>query len=195
MWWPFSSTSTSLGEVKKFLGDSTRVIYTIDNGSSARDVRRYSAYEQEDELLMPCGSAFVVKTAEEMADGLIMVSVMQADTVLLQAPGTQAIAVPPTPTQHKALTQFAKTLSAGSVDEVGRRFEFHQPLPAGLMAVAISVCAELCSDKTSVWRQALSTIMTDGDLQLEVSMQQTGLSLVDFSTRCAAGGRHDLCLR
>ena len=105
------------------------------------------------------------------------------------------LCVPPTPAQHEALAQFSTELSTGSVDEVGRRFEFHQPLPAGLMAVAISECAKLCGEKTSVWRQALSTIMTDGDLQLEVSMQQTGLSLVDFSTRCAAGERHDICLR
>ena len=44
IWWGFSSTSTSLDAVKKFLGndvDAPRVIFTIDGGSSARDVRQY----------------------------------------------------------------------------------------------------------------------------------------------------------
>ena len=30
-------------------------------------------------------------------------------------------------------------------------------------------CAELCSDKTSVWRQALGTIMTDSDGDLQTN--------------------------
>jgi hypothetical protein len=42
LWWGFSSTSTSMPAVKKFLGDSgPRVIFTIDGGSVARDIRRY----------------------------------------------------------------------------------------------------------------------------------------------------------
>ena len=41
--------------VDSFLGNTKRVIFTIDGGSSARDVKRYSDYVQEDELLMPCG--------------------------------------------------------------------------------------------------------------------------------------------
>ena len=46
MWWGFSSSSTSLPAVKTFLGeDGLRIIYTIDGGSSARDVRRYSAFQ------------------------------------------------------------------------------------------------------------------------------------------------------
>eukprot|EP01045_Picozoa_sp_COSAG04_P030364 COSAG04_NODE_5253_length_1686_cov_0.974795_1_plen_287_part_10 len=125
-------------------------------------------------------------------------SLKQSDTVLLQLMGSQAVAMPPTPAQHEALAHFSTQLSAGAVDETYRRFEFHQPLPAGLMAVAISECAKLCGEKTSVWRQALSTIMTDrsdGDLELEVSMQQSGLGRIDFAARCTAEGRHDVCLR
>jgi len=46
MWWGFSSSSTSLPAVKTFLGeDGLRIIYTIDGGSSAREVRRYSAFQ------------------------------------------------------------------------------------------------------------------------------------------------------
>ena len=47
-----------------FLGESgTRVLYTIEGGSSARDVRRYSEFPAEAEVLMPFGSAFTVVTA------------------------------------------------------------------------------------------------------------------------------------
>eukprot|EP01045_Picozoa_sp_COSAG04_P012313 COSAG04_NODE_824_length_10051_cov_4.830687_2_plen_1826_part_00 len=196
IWWGFSSTSTSLPTVQEFLGDhGPRVIFSVDGGSSARDVRLYSAIPKEDELLLPCGSAFTVNTIGCPAQDLLMVSLKQTNTVLMHASGSQAVAVPPTPAQHEALAQFARALSTGTVDEVCRRFDFHQPLPAGLMAVAISACAELCGQKTSVWRQALSTIMTDNGLELEVSMQQSGLSRIDFVARCAAGDHHDICLR
>ena len=40
-----------------------RVLYTIEGGSSARDVRKYSAFAHEAEVLMPFGSAFTVVTA------------------------------------------------------------------------------------------------------------------------------------
>ena len=45
-----------------------RVIYQIDAGSSARDVRRYSDFQDgdtpEDERLLPCGTAFEVRAAQ-----------------------------------------------------------------------------------------------------------------------------------
>ena len=84
LWWGFSSTSTSLEAVNAFLGDAKRVIFTIDGGSSARDVKRYSDYVQEDELLMPCGSAFLVNTASSPAENLLLVSIQQTDDFLIQ---------------------------------------------------------------------------------------------------------------
>ena len=45
---------TAVGE---FLGTAERVICTVDGGSSARDVRRYSRFVDEDELLLPCATA------------------------------------------------------------------------------------------------------------------------------------------
>ena len=106
-------------------------------------------------------------------------------------------ALPPSPAQHEAVTQFANMLSTTGVDEVGRGYEFHQPLPAGLMAVAISGCARLCGNQTSVWRQAISTIMTDraSGVLLEVSMFQSGLSRIDFTARCAAGAGGEAAAR
>ena len=42
-----------------FLGqDGVRVLYTIEGGSSARNMRNYSAFPEEDEVLMPFGAAF-----------------------------------------------------------------------------------------------------------------------------------------
>ena len=196
IWWGFSSTSTSLPAVEEFLGQTgPRIIFSVDGGSSARDVKKYSDLPNEDELLLPCGTAFTVNTMNTIGEDLLMVSLKQTDTVLMHASGSQAVAVPPTPAQHEALAQFDKALSAGAVDEVGRRFEFHQPLPAGLMAVAISRCAALCSAETSIWRQALSTMVQAGGVPFEVTMEQSGLSRIDFTARCAAGKRHGLGLQ
>ena len=90
IWWGFSSTSTSLPAVRGFLGEhGPRVIFTVDAGSSARDVRRYSCFQHgqavpEDERLLPCGTAFVVKTAEIVGDGLLMVGLRQTDDILIR---------------------------------------------------------------------------------------------------------------
>ena len=90
IWWGFSSTSTSLPAVRRFLGEhGPRVIFTVDAGSSARDVRRYSCFQHgqavpEDERLLPCGTAFVVKTAEIVGDGLLMVGLRQTNDILIQ---------------------------------------------------------------------------------------------------------------
>jgi hypothetical protein len=46
-----------------------------------------------------------------------------------------------------------------------------------------------------VWRQALSTVVSDQGLEIELSLYQHGSSRIDFVARCAAGGHHDCCLR
>ena len=63
----FSSCTSNLQAAQGFLGQAgARVQYTIEGGSSARDVRKYSAFQDvqgqqdEDEVLMPFGSAFTV---------------------------------------------------------------------------------------------------------------------------------------
>ena len=48
IWWGFSSCSTNMQPVMTFLGQNPnimRVLYIVEGGSSARDVRRYSAYQ------------------------------------------------------------------------------------------------------------------------------------------------------
>jgi hypothetical protein len=47
----------------------------------------------EDERLLPCGTSFVVKTLSSLASDLLMVSLKQSDSVLLQGPGTWAAQV------------------------------------------------------------------------------------------------------
>ena len=49
-----------------------------------------------------------------------------------------------------------------AVEFAGRRFDFHQPLPGGLLAVVLSGCSKLCGEGTEVWRKDLITIMAAG---------------------------------
>eukprot|EP01047_Picozoa_sp_COSAG01_P076903 COSAG01_NODE_13662_length_1552_cov_1.197522_2_plen_415_part_01 len=90
IWWGFSSTSTSLPAVQTFLGQAgPRVIFTVDGGSSARDVRNYSAFQAgqavpEDERLLPCGTVFSVKTVGSPAPDLLLVGLRQTNDTLIQ---------------------------------------------------------------------------------------------------------------
>ena len=78
IWWGFSSCYTNLQSTKSFLGQhGARVLYTVEHGSSARDVRRYSAFPAEAEVLMPFGSAFTVVTASSPAPNLLLVTLRQ----------------------------------------------------------------------------------------------------------------------
>ena len=80
VWWGFSSCTTDLQATKNFLGPSgERVLYTVEGGSSARDVRRYSEFEKENEVLMPFGSAFTVSTTLNTGNGMLLVTLRQTD--------------------------------------------------------------------------------------------------------------------
>ena len=73
-----SSCSTDLQATKSFLGQSgERVLYTVEGGSSALDVRRYSEFPQENEVLMPFGSAFTVVTALDAGSGMLLITLRQ----------------------------------------------------------------------------------------------------------------------
>ena len=149
-WWAFSSTSKKLDAAGEFLGDDEkRVVFIVDGGSSARDIREYSAYEAEDELLLPAGTAFEVRSASSPAEGLIHVSLVQTEASLLQTRG------------NKQLAAFARELDADGAagEEVVRTWRLCLPVPPGLMAVVISRCVDECGDNpTSVWRRDLVTI-------------------------------------
>eukprot|EP01043_Picozoa_sp_COSAG02_P077816 COSAG02_NODE_17224_length_1020_cov_1.070575_1_plen_290_part_10 len=62
-------------------------------------------------------------------------------------------------TRLRKLAELAATLDHVRTDFVGRRYDFHQPLPAGLLAIVISRCATLCDERTSIWRRDLVTVM------------------------------------
>jgi len=158
VWWAFTSTSTDESTARGFCGPTgDRVLYTVTKGT-ARDVRRYSAIPKEAELLMPAGTAFITIDAQHSNedDTLLEVGLEQTEARLLQAAGEDAqLDVH----RHHELAELADTLDRVDTDYVGRRYDFHQPLPAGLLAIVISRCAALCDERTSVWRRDLITIM------------------------------------
>jgi hypothetical protein len=192
VWWAFSSTTTKLDVATSpaFFGNSGhRVLFQI-NGSTARDVKAYSAIPKEDELLMPCGIGFVPTKVEVDATDpeKLTVSLEQTEAMLLEdASEVTALEVH----QHPALAALAETLGFNATDYVGRRWDFHQPLPPGLFALVLSRCAALCTEQTAIWRRDLFTVMeTSGGPRMEVSLQQQGLSYVLIAARCEAGGHH-----
>ena len=83
-------------------------------GSTARDVERYSEYQKEKELLLPCGSSFVIKGADVNPDDaeLLDVSLKQTGATLLEdLKEDTALEVH----QHKELAQLAESLDAEGV--------------------------------------------------------------------------------
>ena len=87
IWWGFSSCSTSMQPVMAFLGQdpaTVRVMFTVEGGSSARDVRRYTSYAAEAEVLMPFGCAFTVVTASSPAPNLLLVTLRQTHGFVYQ---------------------------------------------------------------------------------------------------------------
>eukprot|EP01047_Picozoa_sp_COSAG01_P032117 COSAG01_NODE_2307_length_7944_cov_31.370045_5_plen_475_part_00 len=193
IWWPFTSTSTKRAVAQDFCGSrGPRVLFEIGS-SAARDVQAYSALPDEDELLMPCGIGFAPTDIEaDTADPeKLTVSLQQTEAMLLEdASEATALEVH----QHPALAALAKTLDRNATDYVGRRWDFHQPLPPGLFALVLSRCATLCTEQTAIWRRDLFTVMETSGAPMEVSMQQQGLSYVLIAARCQAGGHHTALL-
>jgi hypothetical protein len=135
----------------------------VTNGT-ARDVRKYSAIPKEAELLMPAGTAFITTDAQHASkeDTLLEVALEQTEARLLEAAG----AGPEVDVhRHPKLAELAATLDHVRTDFVGRRYDFHQPLPAGLLAIVISRCATLCDERTSIWRRDLITAMQAKHIQ------------------------------
>jgi GTPase SAR1 family protein len=209
VWWAFSSTTSQESVAKRFLKPTgKRVLYTVE-GSMARDVKSYSDFPREDELLMPCGSSFVIDHAEASREDedLLLVHLKQTGATLLEdlrlSVGSSAFKdlreeMVLEVHQHPALAALHQSLEAAgtAVDFVGRRHDFHQPLPPGFLASVISRCAKLCGEETSLWRRDLITVMvvSPENIVIEVSISQQGVSRVAFAGRCRAGGHHALCL-
>jgi len=167
------------------------VLFQITS-SAARDVESYSAIPTENELLMPCGIGLAptAVTVDKTDPEMLTVSLQQTEAMLLEdASDAAALEVH----QHVALAALAKSLGgAAETDYVGSRWDFHQPLPPGLFALALSRCAALCTEQTAIWRRDLFTVREVGLVKMEVSLQQQGLSYVLIAARCEAGGHHAL---
>ena len=196
IWWAFSSTSSSLAAVNEFLGEDERVIFVVEGGSSARDVRVYSHYQQEDELLLPCGAVFAVQTCSCPATKLLLVHVKQSNLSLFS---TEEAASAAQLHQHEAISALAESLERvgrDRVDSVTRRYEFHQPLPAGLLAVVLSRCMRHCDERTTVWRRDLVTVMgADGCAELLRASPMGSWTLSALSKYAASVGVRDSELR
>ena len=84
----------------------------------------------------------------------------------------------------------------GDLDEVGFLHEFHQAVPAGLMAEVISSCAQIDRDGSRIWQDALSIIFDKtGGTKMQVLLCKDGLSRIDLRARCEAGQHHQELLR
>ena len=78
-WWGFSSTTRSAEVLtnEEFLGlHGQRTLFHI-NGLHAYDISKYSAFPNEQELLLPAGSEFVVEGILPLADDLRMIQLRQ----------------------------------------------------------------------------------------------------------------------
>ena len=117
---------------------------------------------------MPCGAAFAIQSAAEDATGVIKLALTQTQEVLLQEEAEAVLEEH----QHLAIRTLAKRLdSADAVDFIGRRHDFHQPLPAGFLAIVINRCAKLCdsdhilcSKGTTIWQRNLITVVSLGGI-------------------------------
>jgi hypothetical protein len=77
--------------------------------------------------------------------------------------------------QPAAVTALGKALDAdgAELDCVCRELEFHQPVPAGLMARVISRCAQQCGgNPTAIWRRDLVTVVSVERTEPQVSRAQ-----------------------
>jgi hypothetical protein len=84
IWWPVSSTSRSLGvmQQEQFCGTrGSRTMFHI-HCQHAVDISTFSAYPQEDEILLFPGTQLLVNGIVSMSDGLVMIQLEETDLPL-----------------------------------------------------------------------------------------------------------------
>ena len=109
--------------------------------------------------LCRCGTAFVTTSVEVPSAAepeLLHVVLQQTEARLLGAPRSDGLS---DVHEHPVLQALSDSLAEAEVDWVGRRFDFHQPLPKGLFAIVLSRCANLCDSRSSFWRRELRAVM------------------------------------
>ena len=109
--------------------------------------------------LCRCGTAFVTTSVEVPSAAepeLLHVVLEQTEARLLGAPRSDGLS---DVHEHPVLQALSDSLAEAELDWVGRRFDFHQPLPKGLFAIVLSRCANLCDSRSSFWRRELRAVM------------------------------------
>lgn len=110
IWWGFSSCTTAIDVLKseQFLGAAGhRTIFMIEC-LSGKDIRKYSYYSSEDEILLPFATQFVVTGVLDQGNGLFLVQMREED---LFSPINESVINKRPAARHNGLvcaTQFEK---------------------------------------------------------------------------------------
>ena len=82
-WSGFSSTASTINVMTAFLGqEGERIMYDIElTEPLARDIRPFSVYPSENELLLPPGFSFEIVATFSAGGGLTMVQCKQTETL------------------------------------------------------------------------------------------------------------------
>jgi hypothetical protein len=177
IWWGFSSTSTSLPAVESFLGQAgPRVIFTVDGGSSARDVRRYSAFQAgqavpEDERLLPCGTAFAVKTVGSPAPDLLLVGLRQTNDTLIQG------GAPPIPEGVPGVQPELEPMVQQAQSQAPLQAHFQAQALAAQSEQKAALEAQAAQRKVQMEQQMAQAAAQKAQLEAQLKAQQEAASL------------------
>ena len=79
-WWSINSCSSSVGVIKKFLSKTKQSTIFLIEATNGKRVSGYTAYENEDEVILKFGTEFIVQgDAYEQSDRLILVHLKEID--------------------------------------------------------------------------------------------------------------------
>ena len=82
IWWSFSSCTQRINVLsnKQFLGsEGARTLFTVES-SSGKDIRNHSAFQQEDEVLLPAARQFEVVSCLPQGGGLNIVQLREIES-------------------------------------------------------------------------------------------------------------------
>ncbi|CAF4402524.1 unnamed protein product [Rotaria socialis] len=79
VWWGFSSCTTTLDVLQNelFLGKTGRRTFFTIECDSGKDIRKYSCYQAEDEILLPAARQFEVKGSLNQGDDFYMIQLKE----------------------------------------------------------------------------------------------------------------------
>ena len=175
-WSSFTSTATTQGVMQTFLGQSgPRTLMTIKMAeNSGRDVRDFSLYPGENEILFPPNLCFEVVDSFDAGNQLIMVQCRQTETVDVildlnsagNAVGASA-AKPGSSTQPSEAGQLEKAVVKRAVDEKAADELKHWKMELDKMANARAL---LCTEQARV--RLMAAAAADEDESLRDAVQE-----------------------